>query len=137
VEYNKKTLFGHICPYCGEKTKYIDSSYVYGKSYGMIYICKDCDAYVGVHNGTHKAFGRLANKELREFKKKAHNIFDKISKTNKINEIWNPKIPKMNNRAKSYLWLSQKLHIKPKYCHIGMMDVNDCKRVIELCKNIF
>ena len=31
----------------------------------MIYICKPCDAYVGVHKGTDKALGRLANKELR------------------------------------------------------------------------
>ncbi|MBL0255764.1 MAG: hypothetical protein IPQ27_12795, partial [Chitinophagaceae bacterium] len=46
---------GLVCPYCGNKTEYIDSSFIYGKSYGMIYICKPYDAYVGVHKGTDTA----------------------------------------------------------------------------------
>ena len=77
-------LTGLICPYCGGETAYIDSCRVYGRSYGMMYICRPCDAWVGVHKGTDKALGRLANKELREAKKEAHFWFDKIAKTNLI-----------------------------------------------------
>ena len=66
---------GLICPYCGNNSEYIDSSFIYGKSYGMIYLCRPCEAYVGVHKGTDKALGRLANKELRESKKEAHFYF--------------------------------------------------------------
>ncbi len=54
-------LSGKICPYCGNRTEYVDSSVIYGRSYGMIYLCWDCMAYVGVHKGTDRALGRLAN----------------------------------------------------------------------------
>ena len=49
-------LSGKICPYCGNRTEYVDSSVIYGRSYGMIYLCWDCMAYVGVHKGTDRAF---------------------------------------------------------------------------------
>jgi hypothetical protein len=39
-----------ICPYCNQESQFVDSSVIYGKSYGMIYLCSDCDAYVGCHN---------------------------------------------------------------------------------------
>jgi hypothetical protein len=44
----------------------------------MIYHCKSCDAWVGVHKGTNKPLGRLANRELRDWKKKAHAAFDPL-----------------------------------------------------------
>ena len=53
-------LTGKICPYCLKQSQYGDSSIFYGKSYGMMYYCLDCDARVGVHKGTDKALGRLA-----------------------------------------------------------------------------
>lgn len=77
-------LTGKVCPYCGKPTEYVDSSIIYGRSYGMIYLCRECRAYVGVHKGTDQALGRLANAELREAKKETHFYFDQISKTNLI-----------------------------------------------------
>ena len=42
-------LSGKICPYCGKESELIDSTEIYnGKSYGKMYICRPCDAYVGV-----------------------------------------------------------------------------------------
>lgn len=58
-------LKGRICPYCHIKTEYKNSVDIYGADYGMIYICPKCRAYVGVHKGTDKAKGRLANEYLR------------------------------------------------------------------------
>lgn len=133
-EYKNLINSGKICPYCQKSTEYIDSKYIYGKSYGMIYICKPCNAYVGVHKGTNKSLGRLADKKLREFKKEAHYWFDQISKTNKINEIWKKYIPKTTNRRKAYIWLSKQLEIDEKDCHIGMMNEVECKAVIDICK---
>ena len=57
------------CDYCGRETEYVDSKVIYGKSYGKIYLCRNCMAYVGVHKGTDKPLGRLANAELRNWKK--------------------------------------------------------------------
>ena len=38
------------CPYCGKEAELIDSSVIYGRSYGMAYICFGCDAYVGTQH---------------------------------------------------------------------------------------
>lgn len=68
---SKEIITGKVCPYCGNTTDLIDSAEIYGGvSYGMIYICRDCNAYVGCHSGTSIAKGRLANAELRAAKKK-------------------------------------------------------------------
>lgn len=131
-----ENLTGKVCPYCGKQTNYVDSSVIYGRSYGMIYLCHDCDAYVGVHKGTDMALGRLANRELRSAKKEAHFYFDKLAKTGLINKVYKKYIPNISNRNKAYKWLSEQLSIPVDICHIGMFDVADCKRVIELCKPI-
>lgn len=127
---DKNILNGKTCPYCNSKSEYIDSSYVYGKSYGMIFICKPCDAFVGVHHRTtKKSLGRLANKELRAWKKKAHMSFDSlwkrgIAEGRKKNEV----------RKAAYNWLSKKMSIQIQFCHIGMFDIEQCKSVVEICK---
>lgn len=113
---------GNICPYCKQPPKLVDSSVIYGKSYGMIYYCQPCDAYCGVHKGTTIPLGRLANKELREWKRKAHDAFDPIYKSNYM------------TRKEAYSWLSQKLKLPRDYTHIGMFGVETCKKVVELCK---
>src|ERR1044072_1392050 len=69
---------GKTCPYCNRPTQYVDSKRVYTKSYGMIYLCEPCGAWVGVHRGTNVALGRLANRELRKWKKDAHKYFDPL-----------------------------------------------------------
>lgn len=107
-------MAGKICPYCGQPTEYVDSAAVYhGISYGMIYLCRKCDAYVGVHRGTDKALGRLANRSLREWKKRAHYYFDPISRTPLINRIWPKYIPGISNRNKAYRWLAAQMGVEP------------------------
>jgi len=115
---------GKTCPYCGSETEYIDSSFVYGKSFGMIYICKPCDAYCGTHKGTNIALGRLANKELRHWKKEAHKYFDVIWKEGH------------EKRREAYRQLAKHLNIPADYCHIGMFAVEDCKKVVDWSKMI-
>lgn len=137
---NPKILFGKICPYCGRKPKYVDSELIYGKSYGMIYLCRGCDAYVGVHKGSDKPLGRLADKDLREAKKKAHYYFDALwkAKTN-IGILEDPRRSKRKVewqracRSQAYKWLSEVMQIKPEFTHIGMFDVEQCEKVVQLC----
>lgn len=124
------TRSGLLCPYCGAGTKVIDSALVYaGQGYGWLVACARwpaCDAYVGCHRGTTDPKGRLADRALREAKTKAHAVFD---------PLWlHPKRDRKNRRDKAYAWLAQQLGIKPAYCHIGMMDVKDCLRVVDLCR---
>lgn len=71
------------CPYCGSPAKLTTSQQIYGSNfdYGAMWCCVNyplCHAYVGCHPGTEIPLGRLANKELREAKKKAHAAFDRL-----------------------------------------------------------
>lgn len=111
---------GKVCPYCGKETELTDSAEIYGTSYGPIYLCRDCDAYVGCYTGTTTSLGMLANKELREAKKRAHHYFD---------QLW---MPNRNRRYKTYTWLSQQLDIPREITHIGMSDVEQCNKIAEL-----
>ncbi len=114
-----------ICPYCGLPAELADSKEIYGKSYGMIYICRPCDAYVGCHGRGDTPKGTLADAELREWRKKAHRAFDPIWKTGKYRY----------RRNAAYSWLADMLGLPVEKTHIGMFDVAACKRVIEVCKN--
>lgn len=120
----KLIIQGKICPYCGKDTEFMDSSIVYGKSYGMIYICRTCNAYVSVHKGTDQALGRLANKQLRVLKHEAHEYFDKI---------WRFKLMK---RTEAYTWLSSVLELPEEYTHIGMFSEKTCRQVIYVSKQL-
>lgn len=110
-----------FCPYCEQRAKFVDSKVIYGRSYGMVYYCKPCDAYVGVHKGTDKPLGRLANKELRRWKNAAHAAFDPVWQTGRM------------KRPQAYKWLSEQMGYAPEKTHIGMFDVHECKRVIQIC----
>lgn len=111
------------CDYCGRLARYVDSSIVYGRSYGMIYYCPDCRAWVGVHKGTDEPLGRLADAELREWKKAAHAAFDLF---------WKGK--EKRTRRWVYEWLAKEMGLPQEQTHIGMFDIEQCKQVIRICK---
>lgn len=120
------------CPYCGGKPEYKDSGCVYKKSYGMIYICQPCQAWVGVHKGTDRPLGRLADKELRDAKILAHFYFDALWKHGVSNGRKKGEV-----RKAAYKWLSNELGIIPIHTHIGMFDLETCKKASELCKKYY
>lgn len=111
------------CPYCNDKARkahgteiYPGYSHLEGKRF---WLCKPCDAYVGTHeNSNWKPLGRLANKELRSWRMKAHRLFDPLWKGGKM------------KRQEAYAWLAAKLGIEYKQCHIAHFDVDMCIKVI-------
>ncbi len=113
------------CDYCSRRAEYVDSAVIYGKSYGMIYLCRSCNAYVGVHKGSDKPLGRLANAELREWKKRAHAAFDPIWQYGRFRR----------RRNAAYEWLAEKMGLTKEETHIGMFDVPQCKQVIQIVYN--
>ena len=121
---------GRICPYCGSEPEFVDSDAVYSRSYGMIYLCRPCSAWVGVHRGSRKALGRLADADLRERKREGHYYFDNLWRRKMLKD----KVSKGIARRGAYAWLSQTMGIDPDQCHIGMMDDTECLAVIMLCK---
>jgi len=89
----------------------------------MIYLCRPCAAYVGVHHGNTKdSKGRLANKELRELKKEAHSYFDRIRQENRM------------KREEEYHWLAAQLGLHRSQTHIGYFDDATTLEVIQVAQ---
>jgi len=124
TEIQKNILEGKICQYCLNKTEFVDSVCIYGVSYGMIYLCRQCNAYCGVHKGTNKSLGRVANKELRLLKQEAHKYFDQLWQNGHL------------KRKNAYAKLADFLKIPTDYCHIGMFSPDGCKLTIEFSKTL-
>ena len=97
--------YPETCNICGGKVIYTSNADVYGKEYGSgkCYLCTVCGAYVGTHKPHPKeALGILADRDMRELKKKCHAIFD--SKWEGV-----PKAHKKRNDL--YRWLSRVMDI--------------------------
>mgnify|MGYP001578888311 CR=1 FL=1 len=119
------TIIIPLCPYCKRDATLTDSVILYGRDYGMIWLCKKCDARVGCHKGTTKPLGSLADYDLRWKRMLAHEAFDALWKT------------KQKTRNEVYRWLAGQLGINVKHCHIGGFDIDMCDKVIRLCKGDF
>ena len=86
----------------------------------MIYLCRDCNAYVGCHQNTNNPLGTMANKELRELRTECHKLFDPLWKGGKM------------NRKEAYNFLKQKTGIK----HIAWANEKECKKIIKVLSKI-
>lgn len=112
-----------ICPFCGIPAKWVENKAIYGKNFGrsfMMWLCKSCDAYVGCHNNTKEPLGTMANRLTREWRQKAHEVFDPLWKTGK------------HSRTMAYVILSRKMG---KETHIGESDVETCKKIIKVLED--
>ncbi len=124
------------CPYCGNPAVLIrDSSPIYhGRDYGPAWVCWKDEAWVGTHKDSkqHAPLGRLANAELRRAKISAHAAFDPLWQGKQRRDSCS----KSAARHAAYKWLAGQMGIHVKDCHIGMMDVKQCNRVVEICNGI-
>lgn len=112
-----------ICPYCDCEAALVDSSVVYGKSYGWMYLCEPCGAYVGCHRGTTNPLGTPASEQLRHARRSAHTIFD---------PLWKDGVFK--SRKNAYRWLADELDLTFDKCHIAMFDIEQCRKAVAACK---
>ena len=86
--------------------------------------CLPCGAWVGCHPGTTKRVGRLANAETRRLKMAAHAAFDPLWKSGRM------------SRTQAYAWLREQLGLAERDCHIGWVDDDNLRRVIDVCSAI-
>lgn len=115
----KKTL---TCNYCNGECEWVSNKEVYGKKYGkshMIWLCRDCDAYVGCHNNSKNPMGTLANRKLRQLRKDAKNLF--ISKCLNGNRQYN---------YDRYCEIASLLNKKMSKTHFAMFNEEDCQKII-------
>lgn len=112
------------CPYCGQPVKQVTGEVIYPHRkdlyHRLFYACLPCDAYVGSHESTGLALGRLANRDLRQWKMKAHAAFDPLWKSRKM------------KRFAAYKWLAGKLGLSINACHIGEFDIEMCRKVVDV-----
>lgn len=112
-----------LCDYCQGNADFVSGTVIYPHlpelAEKQFYYCKPCQAWVGCHPGGSSPMGRLANKELRQAKMRAHEAFD---------AAWRGRI----SRRKAYRWLAEHMGVDRRKAHIGMFDVEQCVRVIEL-----
>lgn len=115
------------CPYCNSCTKKVPGEVVYRhRGFRDVVICvryPRCDAYVGTDKNTGKPLGILANKPLRQARKKAHAALD---------SLW---ISKAMSRNQVYTELSKLLELPKSKTHLAMFDESICRKVILLCEN--
>lgn len=113
------------CPYCDRAAMLVPGREIYPHRADLhhreFWSCPPCGAYVGCHENTANPLGRLANAELRVAKVQAHAAFDPLWRDGQM------------KRKAAYRWLAQQLGIEFKACHIGWFDVEQCRRVVEVC----
>jgi hypothetical protein len=127
------------CPYCSSPSTYHPTSedFYQGRDFGPVWACVPCGAYVGCHKqGASKQtpgdrpLGTLANAETRDLRKQAHALFD---------ELWRRKMAHTGcdqgeARGAGYRWLAKQLGVEPKDCHIGHMQAELLRQVIDICR---
>jgi hypothetical protein len=113
------------CPYCSGPVDLVENSVIYkGHTYGdwpYAYDCRPCDAYVGLHPDTDVPLGTLANKALREARKKAKNEFHEWMELDR------------RNRNSAYQWLSEKMNLTVGECHFGWFNEDQCEEARDHC----
>ena len=121
----RKTL---MCPYCGHEALFVFGDIIYPHRRDLwkkpFWACEPCGAYVGCHPGTENPLGRLANSELRSAKVSVHAAFDPLWRSGRM------------SRNAAYRWLAENLGIEVRHCHVGMFDVEMCRKAVFLCESL-
>lgn len=125
-------IIAPVCPYCTRAAVLVDSAEVYQRSYGMIWLCRPCQAWVGCHRNSRRCvpLGRLANAELRKLKVAAHTAFDVLWQI----KMRRDRVTKNPAREAAYTWLAEQMQLDGKACHIGKFDEAQCRRVVDICR---
>ena len=118
-----------ICRYCGGIIRLVPASTIYGASaerLGMtdekVYQCQNCNARVGCHHGTTRPLGNVANEVLRLKRMETHRVFDAFWRSRAM------------SRTQAYQWLAQQMELPESEAHIGGFEMEQCQRLIQLCR---
>lgn len=119
------------CPYCGRRSVLRPAEYVYGENTidaaARLYVCSGypgCNAYVGVHDGTTKPMGSLANPELRNKRIRAHRAINRIIDKGYM------------SKDDIYAVLALRLNVPRQETHIGQFSDYLCEQAILECERM-
>lgn len=108
------------CPYCDQPAELIGL----GSRFGPTWTCRECDARVGVHPGTTRALGTLANAATRRARIAAHAVFDPLWKSGQL------------RRRKAYAKLAGLLGLPVEETHISFFGPEECERVVDVLTDL-
>jgi len=118
---------------CGQTTEQIFGKDLYphleALADRLFYICHECEAWVGTHEGTDQALGTPATAAHRRLRTEAHARLDLMWKRKMVRDGVSKKVA----RGAAYEWLGKQLGVKPWDCHIGMFNETLCRKTIDLC----
>jgi len=122
-----RPVIGPRCPYCGSDSVLVDAKYLFDDGeYGQVYVCvahPECDAWVGCHKDSDEPLGPLANSRLRLLQQKAHELFEKTWKAEKMSV------------TDAYIRLRELVGFKKdQQCHFGMFGEKTCNKLIKFCE---
>jgi len=119
-----------VCPVCGGGAEIVSGKDIYplAKKISLcesrFWRCVNGCSYVGCHPRTHKPLGTLATADMRWARMKAHEAFD---------VLWRDKGMR---RPTAYRWLAGELGLEYGKCHIGSMDIETCRKVVEAVEKL-
>jgi len=112
------------CDCCGAKTvELVDNSEIYGRPYGdwhYAYLCRTCDAYVGLHPGTDLPLGTMADKVTRQARQQKRGFLTLID------------TGFGGDADAAYVWLAEQMGIDQKECHWGLFTLEQCNRAAQI-----
>lgn len=120
-----------VCPYCGRSAVLRAAAYIYPEhtlnANQKYYVCAGypaCNSYVGVHDGSLRPKGTMANSELRNRRILAHKTFD---------EIWKRGIL---SRKEAYRWLRDITGLTEAQAHIACFSEYRCDQLIAAAQQV-
>jgi ssDNA-binding Zn-finger/Zn-ribbon topoisomerase 1 len=116
------TILKNACPYCKSDMILKETSkfkYKNGQN-KKFYSCINFPNCNGSHGASPEGepLGVPATKEVKDWRIKAHNAFDKLWKNGKM------------TKNEAYSWISNKM--AKKKIHIGELDKIDCEKIIQI-----
>lgn len=116
------------CNLCDNPVRLARNRGIYGQDYGdwpFVYLCRGCGAYVGLHADTDLPLGTLADRDMREARKHAKNLFMSITKKKF-----------KRNRDTAYEWLAGEIGIAKSHCHFALFTTEQAHEAARACAGL-
>jgi hypothetical protein len=120
------------CDYCGAPATLAragDERYPHRDDHGPLWICADCQAWVGVfpRSARNVPLGRLADAHLRELKSRLHAMLEPLAQA----KVRRDGCSIFEARAKGLKWLMQQIGAElAEKVSIHALDADQCARAI-------